>query len=197
TGEKFVVLDIDLQHAEAQQWYGRSDLPLTRTHITRSGGRHLLFQPHQAVRCTTGKIHPHIDTRGDGGFIIWWPASGFDVLHAQALAPMPDWIVQALAKQPANAVLQRDFTALKPVSPPQSSHRKLDGVLRTIAQARQGERNSITFWGACRLAEMATQGSLSRDYAITLAVEAARHNGLSLQEALRTARSAFGEGNGR
>jgi len=64
TGEKFCVIDCDLQHIAAQAWYAEHcrHLPLTRKHTTRSGGRHLLFQPDSRVRCTTSKIHPHIDT---------------------------------------------------------------------------------------------------------------------------------------
>src|SRR5215467_6039587 len=72
TGQRFVAVDVDLQHAEALEWYGRADLPDTRTHHTKSGGRHLLFRPHAAVGCTAGQIWRHVDSRGHGGFVIWW-----------------------------------------------------------------------------------------------------------------------------
>ena len=40
TGVSFSVLDIDL---DGLSWLASATLPPTRTHVTRSGGRHLLF----------------------------------------------------------------------------------------------------------------------------------------------------------
>jgi hypothetical protein len=97
-GLKFVVIDLDLQHEDAQRWYdeNRHRLPLTRTHATRSGGKHLLFAPNDQVRCTASKLGPRVDSRGAGGFIVWWPACGFEVLHGGVLAQVPAWIIETL-----------------------------------------------------------------------------------------------------
>jgi hypothetical protein len=185
TGIKFVVIDVDLQHREAQQWYARANIPTTRTHVTRSGGRHILFQPNDGVRCSASKIWRHVDTRGDGGFIIWWPACGFEVLHPDNLAPVPGWILRTL-EQP-----KPHRRALKAVDLDKTPG-KIAGIIRAVAGAREGERNQLCFWGACRLAELAEQQVIARDDAIAIAVEAASRAGLPHAEALRTARSAFG-----
>jgi hypothetical protein len=183
TGARFVVVDCDLQHREAQEWYARANLPATRIHLTRSGGRHVLFQPHEYVRNSQGKIWKHVDSRGLGGYIIWWPACGYEVIDASILAPVPDWIVRRL----------------NPPLPPKPSRRgdfkisagKLAGVLRTVARAQEGTRNAIAYWGACRLAEMVAEGALSDSEAIDLIVEAASRTGLPDKEAERTAKSAL------
>jgi len=70
---------------------------------------------------------------------------------------------------------------------------KLAGILRTIARAHEGERNAVTFWGACRLAEMVAAGLLSQADSLALTVEAASRTGLPHTEARRTAQSAFRE----
>jgi hypothetical protein len=186
TGIKFVVIDVDLQRREAQEWYARANIPTTRMHVTRSGGRHILFQPNDRVRCSASKIWRHVDTRGDGGFIIWWPACGFEVLNADILAPVPDWILRAL-EQP-----KPSRRALKAVDLDKAPA-KIAGIIRVVAGAREGQRNQLCFWGACRLAELAEQQVINRDDAVAIAVEAASRAGLPYAEALRTARSAFGQ----
>ena len=145
-----------------------------------------MFRPHPGVGCTAGKLWPHVDTRGRGGYIIWWPAEGLEVLHGGVLADVPDWIVDAL--RPAE---------LSPISTtkidlsPTLARAKLNGIIREIATAREGERNAITFWGACRFAELVAAGQLDRAEAIALTIEAARRTGLSQQEAQRSAQSAL------
>jgi bifunctional DNA primase/polymerase-like protein len=192
TGVKFCVLDLDLQHVEAQSWYDnyRTRLPLTRTHVTRSGGRHLLFKASSQVGCSAGKLGPHIDTRGLGGYIIWWPAHGHEVLHAETLASVPDWILEALHAEPKVV----PYCSRRPLHTSGDVQRKLNGIIRSIAFAHEGQRNQLCFWGACRLAEMVQDGSLSRGDAIDLAVEAASRAGLPRNEARRTAESAFRNG---
>jgi bifunctional DNA primase/polymerase-like protein len=180
TGKRFVVIDCDLQHVDANQWYARANLPLTRVHVTRSGGRHLLFQPDDRVGCSTSKIWPHIDTRGTGGYIVWWPAEGLDVLHGGVLTELPDWFIAKLnPPAPVHALVQPSLTI-------KSAARKIEGIIGAIATAREGERNSLLHWGTCRLSELVQQSLLTTGDAFALAVEAGRHAGLPHAEASRT-----------
>jgi len=187
TGVKFVVLDIDCaKHVEAAQWYGRANLPTTRTHITRSGGRHLLFQPDDCFRCTASKICRGVDTKGVNGCAIWWPACGLDVLHGNVLAPVPAFIIKSLEREPPPPP-----PPARKVQTSEQAQRKVDGIIRAIAGACEGERNAVAFWGAARLAELVEQSLISSDDAIDIATEAASRSGLPFEEARRTAQSAL------
>jgi hypothetical protein len=93
----FDVLDIDPRH-RGDTWHAahRNRLPLTRIHETRSGGLHILFRHREGVRNSAGKIASGIDVRGEGGFVIWWPAAGCSVLADGLPADWPDWLLMLL-----------------------------------------------------------------------------------------------------
>jgi hypothetical protein len=184
-GAKFVVLDLDLQYPEAQGWYSTANLPLTRTHVTRSGGRHLLFRPHCDFKNSAGKICHGVDTRGTGGYIIWWPAHGFEALHRGNVADVPEWLIKQMAKpkpslnrptpKPRRAMTDNEFVP----------------ILAFMMRATNGERNCSLYWGACRLAEHVRNGQLSETEMIELVTGAAARVGLDHGEAKSTALSAL------
>jgi bifunctional DNA primase/polymerase-like protein len=190
TGEKFVVVDVDLQHEEAQRWYdaNRARLPLTRTHTTKSGGRHLLFTPNAKVGCSTSRLGPHVDTRGAGGYVIWWPACGLEVLHRQVLQPIPGWVVEALAP-PSSNVIQFPFWKTSSTN----SSARVKGIVEAVAKAREGERNSILFWAACVVRDMLFDRELDSEsgrQAFAALAEVSGRTGLTANEIKRTIVSA-------
>jgi hypothetical protein len=194
TGTKFAVVDVDLQHEAAQRWLEENQhrLPVTRTHATRSGGKHFLFAPHPKVKCSASQLARHVDTRGDGGYIIWWPATGLEVQHSTELARVPDWIVAALIPKPPPIVTLHSgaksrFATRGPTSG------SIRGALRVLAEAKVGERNHCLFWAACRMAEAVRARAISEGEAEALLLSVGRQVGLLDCEIIRTARSGFRE----
>jgi len=101
---------------------------------------------------------------------------------------VPDWILDALRPNLAPIVL--DAATLGPISQRQTE-RQLDGIIRTIALAPQGQRNSILFWGTCRLRELVERAELSEGMARKLIISTGTRTGLSIPEIERTFDSAF------
>jgi hypothetical protein len=175
-------LDLDRKHRHSAEWWAvhRDRLPVTRVHRTRSGGLHLLFRHTPGVRCSAGRIASGIDVRGDGGYLIWWPAAGLAVLREAPLAPWPEWLRARLVspRPPAPRIIVPDGHALS-------------GLVRLVARAREGERNDLTYWAACRAGEMVASGLLSVETAAAVVAEAATRAGLPRAEAERTACSGI------
>jgi hypothetical protein len=96
------VLDIDAKHREAQEWWAanRTRLLPTRVHRTRSGGLHLVYGDYAGLKCSAAKIAKGVDVRADGGYVIWWPAAGLQVLCDGPIAPWPEWLMEALNPPP-------------------------------------------------------------------------------------------------
>jgi hypothetical protein len=179
------VFDYDGQrHSEARAWLAayRVQLPTTRIHRTRSGDLHFLFEHAPGVRNSQGRLAKGVDTRGDGGYAIWWPAAGCPVACDSPLAPWPQWLLQALRPRSA----PRSQLPTEPLD-----QRRFEGVLRKVKFAPESQRNSSLFWGACRLGEAVTLGEIAAAVAVTALMRAAVATGLPEREARRTIESAF------
>jgi hypothetical protein len=197
TGEAsgLFVIDVDSgRHDEAQDWLERAAarLPPTRWHATKSGGFHILFKHRAGLRNTAGKLAKGVDTRGDGGYIIWWPfhlglAAPNNLDHE--IAELPDWIADQLIERTDNVVPIRRQSSV-----PAALADSVNGLVRMVSTAGTGERNSILFWSACRVGEMAACGKLGRQQfsgACNALVAAAMATGLPRKEAERTIASAL------
>jgi hypothetical protein len=190
TGEAsgLFVLDIDSpRHDEAAEWLERCApyLPETRRQTTRSGGLHLFFNHHPGLRNSAGRVARGVDTRADGGYIIVWSIEAW-LSSPRPLADIPTWLIKAATPPPVPEVAQ-----CNPALSAEGARRKVEGIVGAVATAQAGQRNSLAFWGACRLAELVRQRILAERDAIALGIEAARQAGLSPKEATRTIASAF------
>jgi hypothetical protein len=183
------VLDIDsARHEQARAWWEaarkRISIP-TRVYRTRSGGLHVYFKHAARVGNTASKLAKGVDTRGDGGYAIFWPALGYECLDRTAPAPWPTWLLECVLWQP-------------PPPPPRSavrlaehSDKAIQGIVRVVASAAEGSRNTVLYWGAQRLKERMQGGQISQSEATTLLLTASRATGLPDFEASRTIASAW------
>lgn len=92
---KLYVVDIDPKGAA---WYAQEAARLAagRVHRTQRG-HHLLFKDPGGLPNTGGTLAPGVDTRGEGGYIIWWPAEGLAATGGmEDVAEMPAWLLQRL-----------------------------------------------------------------------------------------------------
>jgi hypothetical protein len=143
------VLDVDPKHRVAYDWWQRHHPRLlpTRTYRTRSGGLHLYFRHREGVTNSQGKIASGIDTRGEGGYVIYWFATGFECLDQSPAVEWPVWLFNELKKSPP--------LPLRPAARARTSDpdKAIDGILGVLREAREGDRNGKLFWAACRLYE--------------------------------------------
>lgn len=182
------VLDIDPRH-DGDKWLADNvgNLPITRTHHTRSGGLHLFFKHRTGIRNSANKIAPGVDVRGDGGYILWWPASGFEVQNEGVLAEWPELLAAKLLQPPRQ---------LTPPMPSAQCSRPyvqaaLTRAMQTVATALDGTRNHTLNSEVWSLARFVPTGELGAQQIATALSSAALAAGLSRQETIRTIASAL------
>jgi hypothetical protein len=181
------VLDVDITHDSGLAWWRCNQLliPITRAFRTRSGGVHIHMLHSRGLGCSVGKLAPGVDVRADGGYAIFWFAAGLPCLDHSPPAPWPSSILAMLMPRPTPAHWPRRLASGDQVG------KAVDGILRRVAGATKGERNSLLHWGSCRLGERVLAGQLSLDSAEEMLIAAATVAGLAVQEARSTARSGL------
>jgi hypothetical protein len=101
-----VVLDID---PGGESWHSANATRLGcgRVHKTRRG-HHLLYRmPSSVIRNSAGKLAKGVDVRGEGGYVIWWPAHGFKAVgELEGLTEWPQWLTDTLTTK-ANGKLEQ------------------------------------------------------------------------------------------
>lgn len=193
TGERsdLDALDIDQKHDAARAWWhvNAYRLPSTRAYRTRSGGVHLYYRHQPGLGCSIGRIGgvkcPGIDVRATGGYVVFWYADGYPCLDHAVAAEWPPWLLDDLRKPPAPP------PATSHGPKPQQDDKAVQGILSAIAGAREGQRNGILFWGACRMAERVQTRTIAAAQAQALLLAVARSAGLDDHESLGTIQSAL------
>ena len=192
-------LDLDLpKHPEARQWLAENEsrLPSTFAYVSRSGGRHIWFKHHPALRCSTARPAPGIDVKADGGTAIFWPAIGCPILARAPLADWPQWLIDALAPPPRPA-----YAPAPPAAWCGNDRRArayaeaaMRQAIERVASAAPGTRNAALNIQAFALARFVADGSLTAaELAFSLAAAAASC-GLDPIETKATVKSALQAG---
>jgi len=89
---------------------GAIGLPGSRTHETPRGGRHYLFSGRGPT--TVGKLGDHIDTRGQGGYILGpgsvLPNGSYNLSNGEEIAPAPIHLIERLSSAKEHKPAQTD-----------------------------------------------------------------------------------------
>lgn len=191
-----VVIDVDEG--------GVLPLPLPETVTVQTGaGMHYYFKtPAVDFRNTAGRLAPHVDTRGEGGYVVFpgsvHPETGavYEFINAPwdtELAEVPQWVLDALAKpepvRTAAPTVQTDTAQGKR----KYALTALAGEVQAVSTAPQGERNHVLNTSAYKIGGLLWAG-LGEQEAADALLGAALSCGLPEGEARKTIASGLKAG---
>lgn len=184
------VLDVDVKHPSATAWLRAAEprLPRTRTYATRSGGVHIWFHHADGVKNTESAIARGIDTRGDGGYIIFWFGAGCECFDPSLPAPWPKWLLELLLRkrEPVRASTMRQGDRARYIGTG-APERMVSRALARVAGAAEGHRHATLRAAACTIGGLLDQAHLSPNEAGRMLLTAARDAGaVDLGNASRT-----------
>lgn len=176
-------------------------LPPTVTALTGRGGSHYYFRHPGDLGNSAGKLGPHIDTRGDGGQVVFpgsvhpdtgaayeW-VSGSEPWNA-LLAELPAGILARLMPPPRAASTARQGEAIGPAY----ARAALKGEIEAVRTAPEGTRNDTLNKAALALGGLVGGGSLVRSDVEAALRDVALAVGLDAREIEATLRSGLEAG---
>lgn len=190
TGETsgVIVIDLDPKNGSAASVSSlrAKGMPFPRTVCCKTprGGWHLYYKWKSGISNSVSAISAGIDVRSDGGYVVAPPSETRDGAYRWFIpfeemvpADLPDWIVEALKPKPKTPI---PATYVRKLGDGPISH-----LFDIVANAREGRRNVLLFWSACRIAEKGKIKSVEGQL-----VSAACQAGMELAEIMRTIKSA-------
>ena len=173
-GAGFFVVDLDVKNGgQGLEWLAANQhrLPRTRTHRTRSGGQHLLFQwpEGRTIRNSASRVAPGVDVRGNGGYIITPPSPDYEIADASALAEAPAWLLNLIDPP----VVPRATDAPRPAPAPRQSGdgtryglTALDNECQAILSAPDGAKHDTLNRAAFSIGGLVAAGELAEGPAL-------------------------------
>jgi hypothetical protein len=181
-----VVLDVDAQHggpeALAELTFKHGAIPETWTARTGQGGMHIWLRADGPFR---GKLCTGVDIKSHTGYLVAPPSihpngRRYEWLNRVPVAHAPDWLRPMLTPPPPKP---------RPSKPFRRSSQSGDALVRFVANASDGNRNSSLFWAAKTATAEGVIGSIEDDLVV-----AAVSTGLDEAAARATVRSGIEHG---
>ncbi|MEX0504549.1 AAA family ATPase, partial [Alphaproteobacteria bacterium LSUCC0719] len=96
-----LVIDIDKKNGKnGFEWPSLNELPPTRLVATVNGGCHYYFKmPDADIKCSAGSLHAGVDVRGDGGYVIAPPSSGYQLIIDDEPAELTEALLTEIQRQ--------------------------------------------------------------------------------------------------
>jgi hypothetical protein len=197
----FFVLDTDVPDGEAnlrrlETIHG--PLPPTRTVLTPRGGFHFWFRYSGPIPCSQSKIAPHIDIKGDGGYVAVVPSVTADGTYTwlgdpeAELATAPDWLLDLARQKPKPTISER----AKPPVGTSSNYGlvALDRECAALAAIASGGRNTALNHASFRLHQLVAGDELAETGIADRLIKACEKNGLVDDDGLQSVKKTIASG---
>jgi hypothetical protein len=173
-------------------------LPLTRTVRTGRGGLHRWFKYTGPIQCSIGRVAPHIDVRGDGGYVLVPPSvhengNRYAFLNAAELAIAPDWLI-TLTRKKTISERARVSAPCASSSPSVYGAAALNAEAAALAATLPGSRNHALNRAAFTLYQLVAGGELHAGVVEDRLICACETNGLIKDDGLPSVKKTIRSG---